>query len=103
VKPHFRLLIAHNSTHGKRNVLQCEFIRYLGMANSKGLGRKMLLGSLGGMMRIVCKWLRETFGGNGLIFTLFVLAAGDRLGVDLGAPGETEGTDALMIVSFNWT
>jgi hypothetical protein len=34
VKPHFRLLIAHNSTHGKPNVLQCEFIRYSGMANS---------------------------------------------------------------------
>jgi hypothetical protein len=27
------------------------------------------------------------FGTNSLIFTLFVLAAGDRLGVDLGAPG----------------
>jgi hypothetical protein len=34
VKPHFRLLIAHNSTHSKPNVLQCEFIRYSGMANS---------------------------------------------------------------------
>jgi hypothetical protein len=49
----------------------------------------MLLESLGGMMRIVCKWLGGTFGGNGLIFTLFVLAAGDRLGVDLGVLGET--------------
>ena len=54
----------------------------------------MLLESLGGMMRIVCKWLGGTFGGNGLIFTLFVLAAGDRLGVDLGVPSQT-------IVSLN--
>jgi hypothetical protein len=89
VKPHFRLLIAHNSTHSKRNVLQCEFIRYLGMANSKGLGRKMLLGSLGGMMRIVCKWLGGTFGGNGIEGMLFGLGVADRLGVDLGALGET--------------
>jgi hypothetical protein len=49
----------------------------------------MLAESLGGMMRIVCKCPGETFGTNGVIFTLFVLAAGDRLMVDLGALGET--------------
>lgn len=52
---------------------------------------KMLLGSLGGMVRIVCKWPGETFGTNGVIPMLFVLAAEDRLGVDLGALGETFG------------
>jgi hypothetical protein len=69
-----------------------------------GFARKMLLGSLGGMMRIVCKCLRETFGTNGVIFTLLVLqnvmpfcnkmfesGAGDRLGVGLGVLGETFG------------
>jgi hypothetical protein len=29
------------------------------------------------------------FGTNGVISTLFVLAAGDRLMVDLGTPGKT--------------
>jgi hypothetical protein len=78
-----------------------------------GLFAKMLAESLGGMMRIVCKCLRETFGTNGVISTLFVLqkvrrfcdkmfglGAGDRLGVDLGALGETFGMGPMRPIGL---
>jgi hypothetical protein len=70
-KPHFRLLIAHNSTHRKPNVLQCEFIRYSGMANS-------LIFTLFVSQKVMpfCNKMFES-------------GAGDRLGVDLGVLGET--------------
>ena len=67
----------------------------------------MLAESLAVTMRIVCKWPGETFGTNGVILMLFGLAAGDRLGVGLGALGETGartlGGNVLVIVSFNRT
>lgn len=63
-------------------------------------------------MRIVCKWLRGTFGGNGVESWAFVfgLGAADRLPVDLEVLGETfgngtdasyrtDGADVLVIVS----
>ena len=56
-----------------------------------GLFAKMLAESLAGTMRIVCRWSWGTFGTNGVILMLFGLAAGDRLGVGLGALGETFG------------